>query len=89
MTRSDGAPRRNPTVKWRRLGDESVLLDVSGETYYALNEVGTRAWELIDGQATEAEIAFRIADEYDAPLQVVEADVRMLVGELRGQNLVQ
>jgi hypothetical protein len=88
MTTANGALSRNPTVKWRRLGEESVLLDVTTETYYALNEVGTRAWELIDGRATEAEIAVRIASEYDAPLRVVEADVRTLLGDLRDQNLL-
>jgi hypothetical protein len=88
MTGTHGPPCQNPTVKWRRLGDESVLLDVASETYYALNEVGTRTWELIDGRTTEAQIAIKLADEYDAPVEAVEADVRSLVGELRGQNLV-
>jgi len=68
--------------------EESVLLNVQSEEYYSLNEVGTRTWELIDGQATVEEIAAKLAEEYEAPLPDIEADVRALLQDLRQQGLL-
>ena len=36
---------------------QTMLLDLDGGTYFALNEVGARVWELSDGSRTVAEIA--------------------------------
>ena len=65
-----------------------MLLDLDGGTYFALNEVGARVWELSDGSRTVAEIATQLADEYDAPVAVIQADVLELLGELEVEQLV-
>ena len=65
-----------------------MLLDLDGGTYFALNEVGARVWELSDGSRTVAEIATLLADEYDAPAAVIKADVLELLGELEVEQLV-
>jgi len=65
-----------------------MLLDLDGGTYFALNEVGARVWELSDGSRTVAEIATLLADEYDAPVAVIQADVLELLGELEVEQLV-
>ena len=65
-----------------------MLLDLDGGTYFALNEVGARVWELSDGSRTIAEIAALLADEYDAPVAVIQADVLELLGELEVEQLV-
>ncbi len=84
----DVAPARGPDVIWRKMGEEMVLLNVKNENYYSLNEVGSRVWELIDGQATPDQIASRVAEEYDAPEEQVESDVMELLRDLRLQELV-
>ena len=68
--------------------DQTMLLDLDGGTYFALNEVGARVWELSDGSRTVAEIATLLADEYDAPVAVIQADVLELLGELEVEQLV-
>ncbi|MGE5618857.1 MAG: pyrroloquinoline quinone biosynthesis peptide chaperone PqqD [Sphingomonadaceae bacterium] len=88
MQGTDVVPSRASDVVWRKMGEETVLLSAKSENYYSLNEVGTRIWELIDGQATAGEIASRIAEEYDAPAEQVEQDVVALLHELREQGLV-
>jgi hypothetical protein len=70
------------------MGDESVLLNATTENYYSLNEVGTRTWELIDGTLSAGEIASELANEYDAPVAQIEADVHALIAELRTHELL-
>jgi hypothetical protein len=67
---------------------EMVLLDVAAGSYFALNEVGSRVWGLCDGQRAVAEIRDAIAEEFDAPLDVIERDVRGLLEDLGGDGLV-
>ncbi len=88
MRSAETAPFHGPDVIWRKMGEETVLLNSRSENYYSLNEVGTRVWELIDGQATVREIASRIAEQYDAPVEEIEKDVVALLQELREQELV-
>lgn len=81
-------PTRREDVIWRRMGDESVLLSVKSENYYSLDEVGTRIWELLDGQSTAREIAIKISEEYDVLPEEAEADIAALIQELRQQELL-
>ena len=39
--------RAGEQVLFRQLDQEAVLLDLKSGTYFGLNEVGARAWELI------------------------------------------
>ena len=68
--------------------DETMLLDLDGGTYFALNEVGARVWELCDGEHSVAGIAAVLADEYDAPVELIEQDVLELVTELEAERLI-
>ncbi len=88
MQGNEIAPIRRPEVIWRKMGEETVLLNSRTEDYFSLNEVGTRVWELIDGQATPRDIAAKIAEEYEVEPREVEADVEALLQELRQHELV-
>lgn len=65
-----------------------MLLDLDGGTYFTLNEVGARIWELCDGQRSAAQISAAVAEEYDAPSQTIERDVLELLTELQAEGLV-
>ena len=68
--------------------DQTMLLDLDGGMYFALNDVGARVWELCDGAHTVAEISALLANEYDAPPAMIEDDVLELLGELATEQLV-
>ena len=44
-----------------------VLLNPDNGEYYALDEVGSRVWELCDGVRSLADVVSVICGEYDAP----------------------
>lgn len=73
----------------KEVGGEIVLLDLASGTYFGLNEVGGRIWQMIDGQScTLAQIYAVIEAEYDAEAQQVRADVMTLLDELRQRQLI-
>lgn len=66
---------------------DAVLLDVDTGSYFALNEVGGRVWSLCDGR-TVSEIVDVISAEFDAPVEMIRADVLELLGALADEKLV-
>lgn len=84
----DSRPRPRDGILRQEADGSVVLLCLESGRYYSLNLVGSRVWELCDGVRTLAEIAGQLAQEFDAPRPVIEADVLSLVGELLGEKLV-
>lgn len=79
----------SPDVVFRALDGDAVLLDLASGTYFGLNQVGTRIWQLLDeGLAVEA-IVDRLAAEYEAPPSTIEADVVRLLEELQSRRLIR
>jgi hypothetical protein len=72
----------------QELNGETVLLDLEGESYFGLNEVGTRIWQLIQSEQTVDETLSTLSDEYDVSLEQLEIDVRELLGRLTEAGLV-
>jgi hypothetical protein len=86
--RLDSRPARAERVIAHRGDEELLLLDPEDGSYYALEEVGARIWELCDGKRRVAEIAATLDDEFDAAPQEIRADLIELLEELSGRDLV-
>lgn len=72
----------------RQAHDVHVLLDLTSGSYYSLDGVGARAWQLCDGRHSLDAVIAVIADEFDAPVQVIRTDVGELVDELVHEGLL-
>lgn len=68
---------------------DTALLDLRSERYFTLNEVGTRIWELLADGTEVAVIIELLAEEYDAPIQLIEADTQALLSALVKARLVR
>lgn len=80
--------RLSPDVVFRNLDGEAVLLDLGSGTYFGLNEVGTRIWQMIEAGDDEPAIVSTLAAEYAAEPAAIAADVERLLGELRSRRLI-
>ena len=80
--------RVSPEVLFQQVRGELILLDLNGEKYYGLNEVGGRIWELLDGAHTLTQIAQTVSSEFDATPSQVQDDLLALVESLREAGLV-
>ena len=65
-----------------------VLLDLRREVYLGLDEVGTTIWRGIEQGSRVRELAQRVADEYDAPMDRIEPDTIRFIDELISRRLV-
>lgn len=77
-----------PDVLFQEVEGEAVLLNLSSERYFGLDAVGTRIWQLIEQNMPLAEIAFRIGDEFDAPLETISKDLDVLLEQLTDAGLI-
>jgi hypothetical protein len=55
---------------------------------YVFEESAARIWASVDGRRSEAQIATDLAVAFEAPVDVVAADVRQFVSRLRELGLV-
>ena len=80
--------RPAPDVVSRVLDGEAVLLHLGRGTYFGLNEVGTRVWELLADGPTVRELQERIVAEFDVEPETAAQDVRELVEQLMQRDLI-
>lgn len=78
----------SPDVVFREIENEAVLLDLGTGTYFGLNEVGTRVWQMIESGSSKAEIVQVLVTEYEAPESSIATDVERLIRELRARRLI-
>ena len=75
-------------VMVRTVGDETVILDLASGTYYGLDPVGARMWQLMaDGHPVKA-ICDTLLNEYEVTREVLERDILHLTQELAKRELV-
>ena len=73
----------------QEVGDEAVLLDLSGERYFGLDPIGTRIWQLLADAPALAQVHATLCGEFDAPPERIGEDLLALVGQLHDAGLVQ
>ena len=78
----------SPDVVFRNLDGEAVILDLATGTYFGLNEVGTRVWQLVDEGRDLPQIVEIVTTEYEADRETIARDVRKLLDDLRARRLL-
>ena len=77
-----------PTTASRVIEGEAVILSMETKVLRGLNPVGSRIWELIDGQRSVEEIVGVIVKEFDVEPARADEDVRGFVQEVLDKGLV-
>jgi Coenzyme PQQ synthesis protein D (PqqD) len=76
-------------VATRKIGDETILLNLETGTYFGLDAVGSRFLELLE-QYGDISVAHRtMLEEFDVQSQTLEADILRLVEEMRSKGLLE
>ena len=71
------------------LADEAAILNLKSGTYYGLDPVGARIWQLIQDPRTVADIHALIVAEYDVDATQCAVDLLAFLEELASEGLVQ
>ncbi len=86
--------QKNPSFVSRKIVDEVILVPIShkvGEIdcLYALNEVGARIWDLIDGDRSLKELRDVIVAEFEVSETEAQEDLAVLIEQLKEIGAIQ
>ncbi len=88
--RTVGAVYRRPSYVAHVLdGDQQVLLHLPSARRVVLTPTATRTWQLLLEHGDLEQVLDVLVVEYDADVEVIEADVRQLVEQLVEQDLLE
>ena len=80
--------RVTPDVLHQELGGETVLLNLANESYFGLDEVGTRVWQVLGETNSANDVVSRLVAEFDVTVEQLRQDVERLIIELADAGLV-
>ena len=75
-------------VLTQEVGGETVILDLKSESYFGLDEVGTRIWQLLQEQEDIQTITATMLNEYDVKEEQLEKDIQNLLTQLDKAGIV-
>ena len=78
----------SPEVMSQEVSGETVLLDLQSESYFGLDEVGTRIWQLLQEQETLQGVYEVMLEEYDVAPDRLQADLEELMVQLSDSGLI-
>jgi hypothetical protein len=78
----------SPEVLFQEVGGEAVLLDLASETYFGLDDIGTRIWQLLQEHGELMAIRDRMLQEYDVEAARLEEDLLRHIEQLAEAGLV-
>lgn len=68
---------------------ESVLLNLKSESYFGLDQVGTRMWTLLTASDSIQSAYEALLDEYDVAADTLKQDMQDLIQKLIANGLVE
>lgn len=86
---------RDPRIRVREgllfteIGGEAVLLDTAAGTYFGLNEVGCRLWQMLQRETHLARVFDALLREYEVPSGQLRRDLEKIVLDLEDHGLVE
>jgi len=78
----------------REIEGEIIIVPLTSGTVdtedalYTLNDTGREVWVLLDGKRALKEVVEKLSEEYESPEDMIEEDVKGLIGELLTRNIV-
>lgn len=68
---------------------ETVMFSPRQGSYFSLDEVGTRIWQLLEGPHSIIELCAILTDEFEVDRETCERDVAALIRRLADVQLVR
>ena len=81
--------RPSPEVRFQLLDSEAVLLHLGNETYYGLNAVGTRFWQLLVEAPSVRAAEARLLEEFEVDAETLRLDLGRLIDDLLAADIVR
>lgn len=76
-------------IAWRRVEQESVILDLNTSDYYSLSETGALIWESLGAGHSVDHVKGIVCHQYDIEPSVVHKHIESLVEQLVQDGLLR
>jgi len=80
--------QQNADILASSLGDETVMMSLSRNNYYGLDEVGSRIWELLAQPQTLTQLCTALQQEFAVDAETCQQEVTVFVQQLANEGLV-
>lgn len=85
----DSVITKNTEIDDTDLDGEKVMMNLDKGQYFMMNEVGSRIWELIEGNTPIVNIIETLTNEYDVDEETCENTVMEFLGRLKNADLIK
>ena len=72
----------------QEVNGETVILDLQSESYFGLDEVGTRIWQLLQEHGETKKVFDVMLDEFDVDADTLASDMKNLIDHLVDKGLI-
>jgi ornithine carbamoyltransferase len=72
----------------QELDGETVLLDLASESFFGLDEISTRVWQLLQEEQSRVEVVDTLLQEYEVERDELEKDIAELLDRLDEAGLI-
>ena len=72
---------------FREMDGEAVILNLESGTYFGLDPVGTRIWQLLEEHGSLRVVFEQMRQEFDVEPDVLETDLLRLVAQFAAKGL--
>lgn len=79
---------KNDSLVASELDDGLVMMSLENNSYYGLDEIGKRVWEILDNKTSVDNLLLDLMSEYNVSRQECEQDILDLLESLQKENLI-
>ncbi|MDF1572513.1 MAG: PqqD family peptide modification chaperone [Bacteroidales bacterium] len=80
--------QRNPAQEFSKIDEEIIMLNVNKGEYYALNDVASRIWEMIDTPVQVNDLLNKLIEEYEIDTQTCQQDTLRCLEDFRNKSII-
>jgi len=80
--------QRDTNQEFSKIDNEVVMLSLNNGEYYALNEIASNVWDLLESKISLIDIISRITEEYNIDYQTCRREIEEYIYELYNKNLI-
>ncbi|HQT26064.1 MAG TPA: PqqD family peptide modification chaperone [Burkholderiales bacterium] len=80
--------RRSGDILGAAVGEELLMMSIERGSYFSLNSVGARIWELLEHPVSIEELVIRLTEEYDVPIDTCRTEVEAFLSALRERGML-
>ena len=74
---------------WRKVGSETIILDIQSGYYFQLDDTGSVIWEYILKGNSPEEIAVKITDEFDVDYATALKDAKKIISSMEKEEIIK